>query len=98
MCGTDMILNIPTQQREHTFIQSNAKQEAFAFSLYKSAVSISRNTSERLCYYLLLIFFTVISWDGFSGVRVVTLPGDVNFAVNHGVYVTDAEVRYSKLR
>ncbi|XP_050955156.1 L-fucose kinase isoform X2 [Labeo rohita] len=35
----------------------------------------------------------VISWDGFSGVRVVTLPGDVNFAVNHGVYVTDAETR-----
>uniref|UniRef100_A0A672PDC4 L-fucose kinase n=1 Tax=Sinocyclocheilus grahami TaxID=75366 RepID=A0A672PDC4_SINGR len=34
----------------------------------------------------------LISWDGFSGVRVVALPGDVSFAVNHGVYLTDAEV------
>uniref|UniRef100_A0A8C1XQL6 Fucose kinase n=1 Tax=Cyprinus carpio TaxID=7962 RepID=A0A8C1XQL6_CYPCA len=33
----------------------------------------------------------LISWDGFSGVRVVALPGDVSFAVNHGVYLTDAE-------
>ncbi|KAL1247224.1 hypothetical protein QQF64_022600 [Cirrhinus molitorella] len=49
VCGTDMILNIPTQQ--------------------------------------------LISWNGFSGVRVVALPGDVNFAVNHGVYLTDAETR-----
>ncbi|XP_016322267.1 L-fucose kinase isoform X2 [Sinocyclocheilus anshuiensis] len=35
----------------------------------------------------------LISWDGFSGVRVVALPGDVSFAVNHGVYLTDAEAR-----
>ncbi|XP_043083720.1 L-fucose kinase isoform X2 [Puntigrus tetrazona] len=34
-----------------------------------------------------------ISWDGFSGVRVVALPGDVGFAVDHGVYLTDAEAR-----
>uniref|UniRef100_A0A8C1XN86 Fucose kinase n=1 Tax=Cyprinus carpio TaxID=7962 RepID=A0A8C1XN86_CYPCA len=34
----------------------------------------------------------LISWDGFSGVRVVALPGDVSFAVNHGVYLTDAGV------
>ncbi|XP_072528529.1 L-fucose kinase isoform X3 [Salminus brasiliensis] len=31
-----------------------------------------------------------ISWEGFSGVRVLSLPGDVCFAANHGVYVTDA--------
>ncbi|XP_051548689.1 L-fucose kinase [Myxocyprinus asiaticus] len=35
----------------------------------------------------------LISWEGFSGVRVVALPGDVSFAVNHGVYLTDAEGR-----
>ncbi|TRY65154.1 hypothetical protein DNTS_002035 [Danionella cerebrum] len=35
----------------------------------------------------------LIRWDGFSGVRVVALPGDLEFAVNHGVYVTDAESR-----
>lgn len=39
----------------------------------------------------------MFSWDGFSGVQVVALPGDACFAVNHGVYLTDAEVRYSKL-
>ncbi|XP_026094431.1 L-fucose kinase-like [Carassius auratus] len=49
VCGTDMILNIPTRQ--------------------------------------------LISWDGFSGVRVVALPGDISFAVNHGIYLTDAESR-----
>ncbi|XP_062849858.1 L-fucose kinase [Trichomycterus rosablanca] len=32
-----------------------------------------------------------ISWEGFSGVRVVSLPGEVSFATNHGVYVTDPE-------
>uniref|UniRef100_A0A8B9JNX4 L-fucose kinase n=1 Tax=Astyanax mexicanus TaxID=7994 RepID=A0A8B9JNX4_ASTMX len=31
-----------------------------------------------------------ISWEGFSGVRVVSLPGDVSFATKHGVYLTDA--------
>ncbi|ROL52789.1 L-fucose kinase [Anabarilius grahami] len=49
VCGTDMILNIPTRQ--------------------------------------------LFSWDGFSGVQVVALPGDACFAVNHGVYLTDAENR-----
>uniref|UniRef100_A0A9J7XMT7 L-fucose kinase n=1 Tax=Cyprinus carpio carpio TaxID=630221 RepID=A0A9J7XMT7_CYPCA len=49
VCGTDMILNIPTRQP--------------------------------------------ISWDGFSGVLVVALPGDTSFAVNHGIYLTDAESR-----
>ncbi|XP_059402510.1 L-fucose kinase-like isoform X2 [Carassius carassius] len=49
VCGTDMILNIPTRQ--------------------------------------------LISWDRFSGVRVVALPGDISFAVNHGIYLTDAESR-----
>ncbi|KAL7867613.1 hypothetical protein SRHO_G00089970 [Serrasalmus rhombeus] len=32
-----------------------------------------------------------ISWEGFSGVRVMSLPGDVSFAANHGVYLTDTE-------
>ncbi|XP_069028897.1 LOW QUALITY PROTEIN: L-fucose kinase [Embiotoca jacksoni] len=33
----------------------------------------------------------VLSWDGFSGVRVVALPGDVSFAANHGVYLSDQQ-------
>ncbi len=58
-----------------------------------------KNTSERCfhCWFINVFYwfiFTVISWDGFSGVRVVALPGDVSFAVNHGVYLTDAEVCY----
>ncbi|XP_066569587.1 L-fucose kinase [Amia ocellicauda] len=32
-----------------------------------------------------------ISWDGFSGVRVFSLPGDVSYARNHGVYLTDKQ-------
>ncbi|KAL7857754.1 hypothetical protein AOLI_G00178560 [Acnodon oligacanthus] len=32
-----------------------------------------------------------ISWEGFSGARVMSLPGDVSFAANHGVYLTDTE-------
>ncbi|XP_056595868.1 LOW QUALITY PROTEIN: L-fucose kinase [Triplophysa dalaica] len=35
----------------------------------------------------------LISWDGFSGVRVVALPGDDSFAVQHGVYFADKEAR-----
>ncbi|XP_038138118.1 L-fucose kinase isoform X1 [Cyprinodon tularosa] len=31
----------------------------------------------------------VLSWDGFSGVRVLALPGDVSYAADHGVYLTD---------
>ncbi|XP_034391614.1 LOW QUALITY PROTEIN: L-fucose kinase [Cyclopterus lumpus] len=30
-----------------------------------------------------------LSWDGFSGVRVLALPGDVSYAANHGVYLAD---------
>ncbi|XP_037538541.1 L-fucose kinase [Nematolebias whitei] len=33
----------------------------------------------------------VLSWDGFSGVRVLAVPGDVSFAVDHGVYLTDPQ-------
>ncbi|KAM9495286.1 L-fucose kinase isoform 2-T2 [Clarias gariepinus] len=32
-----------------------------------------------------------MSWEGFTGVRAVSLPGDTSFAVNHGVYLTDAQ-------
>ncbi|KAM3610089.1 uncharacterized protein V6R79_025181 [Siganus canaliculatus] len=32
-----------------------------------------------------------LSWDGFSGVRVLALPGDVSYAVDHGVYVCDPQ-------
>uniref|UniRef100_A0A4W4DQA1 L-fucose kinase n=1 Tax=Electrophorus electricus TaxID=8005 RepID=A0A4W4DQA1_ELEEL len=32
-----------------------------------------------------------MSWKDFSGVRVVSLPGDISFAAHHGVYLTDAE-------
>uniref|UniRef100_A0A8P4KC04 L-fucose kinase n=1 Tax=Dicentrarchus labrax TaxID=13489 RepID=A0A8P4KC04_DICLA len=34
-----------------------------------------------------------LSWDGFSGVRVLALPGDVSFAANHGVYLCDQQGR-----
>ncbi|KAK2834608.1 hypothetical protein Q7C36_015309 [Tachysurus vachellii] len=30
-------------------------------------------------------------WEDFAGVRAVSLPGDVSFAVNHGVYLTDTK-------
>ncbi|XP_041651831.1 L-fucose kinase [Cheilinus undulatus] len=32
-----------------------------------------------------------LSWDGFSGVRVLALPGEVSFAADHGVYLTDQQ-------
>ncbi|XP_076588610.1 L-fucose kinase isoform X2 [Chaetodon auriga] len=32
-----------------------------------------------------------LSWDGFSGVRVLALPGDVSYAANHGVYLSDQQ-------
>ncbi|XP_030640456.1 L-fucose kinase [Chanos chanos] len=32
-----------------------------------------------------------MSWEGFSGVRVLALPGDVPYAVSHGVYITDGQ-------
>ncbi|XP_040893545.1 L-fucose kinase isoform X2 [Toxotes jaculatrix] len=31
----------------------------------------------------------VLSWEDFSGVRVLALPGDVSYAANHGVYLSD---------
>ncbi|XP_033970067.1 LOW QUALITY PROTEIN: L-fucose kinase, partial [Trematomus bernacchii] len=33
----------------------------------------------------------VLSWEGFSGVRVLALPGDVSYAADHGVYLSDAQ-------
>ncbi|XP_078023779.1 L-fucose kinase [Epinephelus lanceolatus] len=35
----------------------------------------------------------VLSWEGFSGVRVLALPGDVSYAANHGVYLSDQQGR-----
>ncbi|XP_041794358.1 L-fucose kinase isoform X2 [Chelmon rostratus] len=32
-----------------------------------------------------------LSWEGFSGVRVLALPGDVSYAANHGVYLCDRQ-------
>ncbi|XP_053497718.1 L-fucose kinase isoform X1 [Ictalurus furcatus] len=32
-----------------------------------------------------------VPWEDFAGVRAVSLPGDTSFAVNHGVYLTDAQ-------
>uniref|UniRef100_A0A3B4WA54 Fucose kinase n=1 Tax=Seriola lalandi dorsalis TaxID=1841481 RepID=A0A3B4WA54_SERLL len=32
-----------------------------------------------------------ISWKGFSGVRVLALPGDVSYAASHGVYLSDQQ-------
>ncbi|XP_055365408.1 L-fucose kinase isoform X2 [Betta splendens] len=33
----------------------------------------------------------VLSWDGFSGVRVLALPGDISYAADHGVYLADPQ-------
>ncbi|XP_007567558.1 L-fucose kinase isoform X1 [Poecilia formosa] len=33
----------------------------------------------------------VLSWDGFSGVRVLAVPGDVSYAADHGVYLSDSQ-------
>ncbi|KAM6970127.1 L-fucose kinase [Aplochiton taeniatus] len=35
----------------------------------------------------------VMSWEGFSGVRVLALPGDVTYAAQHGVYLADKQGR-----
>ncbi|XP_041853078.1 L-fucose kinase [Melanotaenia boesemani] len=35
----------------------------------------------------------VLSWEGFSGVRVLALPGDISYASNHGVYLSDSQGR-----
>ncbi|XP_073327982.1 L-fucose kinase [Pagrus major] len=32
-----------------------------------------------------------LSWEGFSGVRALALPGDVSYAANHGVYLSDQQ-------
>ncbi|XP_053282554.1 L-fucose kinase [Pleuronectes platessa] len=32
-----------------------------------------------------------LSWQGFSGVRVLALPGDISYAANHGVYLPDQQ-------
>ncbi|TSK13521.1 L-fucose kinase [Bagarius yarrelli] len=32
-----------------------------------------------------------MQWEDFTGVRAVSLPGDMSFAVNHGVYLTDTQ-------
>ncbi|KAG5839076.1 hypothetical protein ANANG_G00201100 [Anguilla anguilla] len=34
-----------------------------------------------------------MSWDGFYGVRVLSVPGEVTFATSHGVYLTDEQDR-----
>ena len=33
-----------------------------------------------------------LSWEGFSGVRAVALPGDFSYAANHGVFLSDQQV------
>lgn len=35
----------------------------------------------------------VLSWEGFSGVRVLALPGDITYAADHGVYLSDPQGR-----
>uniref|UniRef100_A0A3P8X4B2 L-fucose kinase n=1 Tax=Cynoglossus semilaevis TaxID=244447 RepID=A0A3P8X4B2_CYNSE len=32
-----------------------------------------------------------LSWESFSGVRVLSVPGDVSYAANHGVYLCDQQ-------
>lgn len=35
---------------------------------------------------------SALSWESFSGVRVLSVPGDVSYAANHGVYLCDQQV------
>uniref|UniRef100_A0A3Q0SS81 Fucose kinase n=1 Tax=Amphilophus citrinellus TaxID=61819 RepID=A0A3Q0SS81_AMPCI len=39
------------------------------------------------------MILTVLSWEGFSGVRVLALPGDITYAADHGVYLSDPQGR-----
>ncbi|CAL9696540.1 unnamed protein product [Knipowitschia caucasica] len=32
-----------------------------------------------------------LSWEGFSGVRVLALPGEISYAADHGVYFSDSK-------
>ncbi|CAG5958481.1 unnamed protein product [Menidia menidia] len=34
-----------------------------------------------------------LSWEGFSGVRVLGVPGEASYAADHGVYLSDAQGR-----
>uniref|UniRef100_A0A8C7QCP5 L-fucose kinase n=1 Tax=Oncorhynchus mykiss TaxID=8022 RepID=A0A8C7QCP5_ONCMY len=46
------------------------------------------------CPLILFLFcLSEMSWEGFSGVRVLALPGDVSYAANHGVYFADEQGR-----
>lgn len=40
----------------------------------------------------LCVCVSVLSWDRFSGVRVLALPGAVSYAADHGVYLSDPQV------
>lgn len=42
--------------------------------------------------FLIVTPLTGICWDGFRGARVIALPGSPAYALNHGVYLTDAQV------
>ena len=42
--------------------------------------------------YNVSVPLSAMSWDGFSGVRVLSLPGEVAYATSHGVYLTDEQV------
>ena len=45
------------------------------------------------CYGIVMMFsFSVMTWDDFTGVRVLALPGDAIYASNHGVYLADEQV------
>uniref|UniRef100_A0A1A8EKU9 L-fucose kinase n=2 Tax=Nothobranchius korthausae TaxID=1143690 RepID=A0A1A8EKU9_9TELE len=34
-----------------------------------------------------------LSWEGFSGIRVLAVPGDTSYAADHGVYLADSQAR-----
>uniref|UniRef100_A0A671TLN6 L-fucose kinase n=1 Tax=Sparus aurata TaxID=8175 RepID=A0A671TLN6_SPAAU len=38
-----------------------------------------------------------LSWQGFSGVRAVALPGDFSYAANHGVFLSDQQGQVSDI-
>lgn len=79
VCSTDSILTIPPD-----FGQCNVKNFFRAAAVCLPCVTIY--------FWSACVCVSVMSWEGFSGVRVLALPGDVSYAANHGVYLTDGQV------
>lgn len=68
--------------------RGNTTYYYYSITLQESFTSFSNKYTEPINTVCVL----VLSWEGFSGVRVLALPGDVSYAANHGVYLSDQQV------